>query len=301
MDTANLLEILSPLVPQHFLAVASIANVGKNISFLSASASKVVIHNSFVKGENLADITAKAGSQSILASTLGMLLGVMLTPIVGSDWYNVASCFAILSACQQLFCYKSLKSVSIKSLNRQRMHILIDHFVLSALDDMRAGTFLKTKPFLLTHEQVSERELIFPSVSFEQGNNWLIIGCQLIDIASNADDFCKIRSIVGSNEKYILSCNHSKGPMVNLAFLENATGLDIIRGVLHAYFLYHSVNKNMSVCHLDYDFISKSKRIMDTYFPVLVNEMLAKGWETDCKYIKIEESKTYRLRVEKQQ
>jgi hypothetical protein len=32
MDAATLLEILSPLVPGHFLAVASVANVGKNIA-----------------------------------------------------------------------------------------------------------------------------------------------------------------------------------------------------------------------------------------------------------------------------
>ena len=36
-------------------------NIGKNISFLAASASRAAIHKSYAKHENLADITAKTG------------------------------------------------------------------------------------------------------------------------------------------------------------------------------------------------------------------------------------------------
>ena len=39
---------------------------GKNISFLAASASRAAIHKTFAVHENLADITAKTGSQCIL-------------------------------------------------------------------------------------------------------------------------------------------------------------------------------------------------------------------------------------------
>lgn len=103
LDASCALELLAPLAPGYFLAIASLANVGayylcnicmktqspctpsnrpynthppgKNVCFLSASASRAAIHNSFAKRENLADITAKAGSQFIVTSILGACRG----------------------------------------------------------------------------------------------------------------------------------------------------------------------------------------------------------------------------------
>tara|TARA_B110000305_G_C19309760_1_gene573436 strand:- start:254 stop:760 length:507 start_codon:yes stop_codon:yes gene_type:complete len=84
MDASTLLEIMSPLVPGSFLLVASTANVGKNISYLSASASRAALHQSLAEKSNLADVTAKAGSQAILASMIGTALGVGISPLIGT-------------------------------------------------------------------------------------------------------------------------------------------------------------------------------------------------------------------------
>ena len=47
-------------------------HVGKNISFLAASASRAAIHKTFAVHENLADITAKTGSQCILGEKIDL-------------------------------------------------------------------------------------------------------------------------------------------------------------------------------------------------------------------------------------
>jgi hypothetical protein len=65
---------------------ASVANIGKNISFLSASASRAAIHHSFALKENLADITAKSGSQTILSSLVGTSVGVLVASQIGDDY-----------------------------------------------------------------------------------------------------------------------------------------------------------------------------------------------------------------------
>lgn len=36
LDFSVLLEVLTPLFPQYFLAVSSVANVGKNVGWISA-------------------------------------------------------------------------------------------------------------------------------------------------------------------------------------------------------------------------------------------------------------------------
>lgn len=71
MECSSLIEFMTPIFPQYFLPIASVANIGKNISFLAASASRAAINNSFAVNENLADVTARSGSQSIFGSTLG--------------------------------------------------------------------------------------------------------------------------------------------------------------------------------------------------------------------------------------
>ena len=59
MDLATFIEIISPAFPGSFLVLASIANIGKNVSFLSASASRAALHQSLAQRNNLADITGK--------------------------------------------------------------------------------------------------------------------------------------------------------------------------------------------------------------------------------------------------
>jgi len=47
LDAATLLEIMSPLVPSVLvLPIGSVANIGKNIGFLTASASRAALHQS---------------------------------------------------------------------------------------------------------------------------------------------------------------------------------------------------------------------------------------------------------------
>lgn len=59
LEGAIWLEALTPLFSSQlaFLVLASVANAGKNICWLSTSASKAHIHRFLCRRENLADIT----------------------------------------------------------------------------------------------------------------------------------------------------------------------------------------------------------------------------------------------------
>ena len=116
LDASTLLELLSPLAPGCFLPIASVANVGKNVSFLSASASRAALHLALAREGNLADVTAKTGSQArgvgarrrrearfsrarslvradprrraqtIVGSLVGTTLGIALSTQLGDAW-----------------------------------------------------------------------------------------------------------------------------------------------------------------------------------------------------------------------
>lgn len=54
------LEFLTPLMPQYFLPLASLANVGKSMGLTTYIATQPVFLKSFTRSENLADINAKS-------------------------------------------------------------------------------------------------------------------------------------------------------------------------------------------------------------------------------------------------
>jgi hypothetical protein len=132
LDGAVFLQALTPLAPGMFLPMAALANVGMNISWLAASASRAGIHLSFSSsrsGTNLADITAKAGSQTTFASTLGMALGVGISPFVGSSPELIVPTLVTISAIHLGCTLRSLHHVTLNTLNLQRAEIVAFDFV----------------------------------------------------------------------------------------------------------------------------------------------------------------------------
>lgn len=59
LDAATLVELCTPLAPGAFLPLAALANVGKNVAWLSASATRAGVHQALALHGNLADVTAK--------------------------------------------------------------------------------------------------------------------------------------------------------------------------------------------------------------------------------------------------
>eukprot|EP00938_MAST-03A_sp_MAST-3A-sp1_P003945 g3945.t1 len=131
-DAAMFLEALTPLFPAMFLPMAVVANMGKNVSWLTASATKASIHLSFALKGNLADITAKAGSQNVVASTMGTSLGISIAALVVGDTGTsvLLPCLIGLSSAH-LFClYSALGTVNLNTLNAQRTEIAARSFIL---------------------------------------------------------------------------------------------------------------------------------------------------------------------------
>jgi len=129
MDASSFIELLTPLVPHYFLPMAAVANVGKNISFLAASASRAAIHKSFAVHENLADVTAKTGSQCILSSLVGTSLGLSIAAACGDNYTSVISVFMCCSALNIAATYGSLRGVTLTSLSLPRMDCVLNDFV----------------------------------------------------------------------------------------------------------------------------------------------------------------------------
>ena len=215
-------------------AGASVANIGKNVGFLAASASRAAIHQSLSQGgssmvpadeatsseetsksrstvkpkstvaaarsSNLGDVTAKAGSQAIVASLLGTVIGIFFSRTFCSDYgtAGILAGFVVLSAVHQVCTYKAVKVVPLRSLDRHRLHIVLTAYIAENYErmigsrghdkwdrDSCASMDLGNEEDngkALTPAQVAEKESFLPMMPPDESVRWLTIGDSLRDI-----------------------------------------------------------------------------------------------------------------------
>jgi len=280
LDGATLLEILSPLFPSILvLPVASIANVGKNIGFLTASASRAALNQSVAISANLGDVTAKSGSQSIMASLIGTSLGIGMSSLLSHDTYNFAIGFCFLGAIHQCCNYLSAQSVGLTYFNRQRLHIVLDRYIEDNV--------------VLSPEEVATRESFFPLVPVDSGTkDWLFVGSSPLEsmCPTPADLHEVMVELPSDGEKRASGSYIIKGTPENhihLMFFKDSSGQDVIRGMYHACLIRREkLGKN------DGGAAEQANKID---FQMLIDRIHEKGWKTDTAVTSIEGSDARRL------
>eukprot|EP00985_Skeletonema_marinoi_P012925 scaffold6337_cov126-Skeletonema_marinoi.AAC.1 len=323
LDLSTLLEICTPFLgAEYFLPCASIANVGKNIGFLAASASRAAIHQSLTKTEgktsNLGDVTAKAGSQAILASLLGTGFGILFSQTFCSDYgtAGILAGFVVLSAVHQVCTYKAIQAVPLKTLDRHRLHIVLDSYMQANFDQIirQSGTHkhdsLKAP---LTPTEVAERESFLPLMPPDQSVRWLSVGASLVDICPSGVDELESLMIqeereaevngVDHYEKYILkvltsSTTGSDDGAIQLTFFEGASDDDLLKGMFHAY-AAHECMRNEVFREDDTTTIAKhSYDITKSQMPQFMNHLEERGWQMETGFVNVECGSSCRLKIQ---
>lgn len=131
---ARLLEMCAPFAPALFLPLASASAVGKAIACLAASASKAALHLSLSRAHaNLADLTAKAGAQAVVAQLAGTGLGIGISVAATLPHPHAAPAFAVLLAAAHMGTLaRALRCVTLTVLDEAKADALASAYMLSA-------------------------------------------------------------------------------------------------------------------------------------------------------------------------
>jgi hypothetical protein len=129
LQLANALEILTPLFPKLFLVLASLSNMGKNMSWMASSATRAHIHQTLSIRDNLGDVTGKAASQTTAASLVGTALGVGLSAAFGSEFGAVMTAFVPCSAVCLYANYKALVDVPVHTMDQSVTELIFHHLI----------------------------------------------------------------------------------------------------------------------------------------------------------------------------
>ncbi|GLI59514.1 hypothetical protein VaNZ11_001407 [Volvox africanus] len=131
LQAAAALELLTVLVPEHFLLMGSLANTLKGLAWMAAGSTRSVFHLSFARDNNIADVTAKGTSQYIFASLVGTAGGAVMCAAVGQSGAAAACCFGLLAAATIGSAYMAVQVIPLSTLNATRLQLLVDAFLAS--------------------------------------------------------------------------------------------------------------------------------------------------------------------------
>jgi hypothetical protein len=146
-DIAMILDCGSPLLPKTFrVPVFCASSVFRTMCGVAGGSSKAILSSHFAKADNIGELNAKDSSQETVISLLGMWAGGMVVSNVSSTFATWAWLLALL-AVHLSTNYAAVRSVTMRTLNRQRANI-----VFSAL---MAGDGV------LTPEEAAKQEFIF--------------------------------------------------------------------------------------------------------------------------------------------
>ena len=318
LDLSTLLEICTPFLgAEYFLPCASIANIGKNIGFLAASASRAAIHQSLTKTEgktsNLGDVTAKSGSQAILASLLGTGIGILFSQTFCSHYgtAGILAGFVVLSAVHQVCTYKAIQAVPLKTLDRHRLHIVLDSYMRANLEHFIGDSDTKKQDswaLPLSPKQVAERESFLPMMPPDQSVQWLSIGTSLVHICPSGIDELESLLIRKDRdeeqfEKYILkvltpSSTNSEDAGVQLTFFEGAQDEDLLKGMFHAY-VAHECIMNGDCEEKDSTQIAQhSHSVTKSQLQQFIGQLEERGWQTESGFVNVECGSSCRLKIQ---
>ena len=301
-DAATALEVLTPLFPKAFLPMAAVANIGKNIAWLSASATKAGLHQALATHGNLADVTGKAGSQNIAASTIGTLIAVLLSPLVGTDTWTLLGAFSVISACHISCIYMSLKSLPLPTLNHGRLALAVAPALEQAIadnglsDEATAVDSDAIKSLVLSPADVNTHDAFFPFKKHNQSATLkgsssalhnafecdIIVGPSLSSFPVDASDAraaaAERLATSLSERRYAVGVDSANGVSrvsIQLVYAADATWKHVLTGYLHCLVLQRALSLHPGDHHVA---ATTADRVIGCYADALVSGLEVHGW-----------------------
>jgi Vitamin B6 photo-protection and homoeostasis len=212
-DLGISLELVTPLFPQQFLLLAAMGNFVKSVSMTIGMACRNSVLATFVLRENLGDISAKNDAQNTIANLLGLGAGIGVARVLPEKTSLRLATFWALTSVYSLINYQSMKSVTLRTLNRQRAGIAIDEFI-------------RGNP-IPTPEYVNRHERIVPFVKPRFAEPHLRLGAPLSSLEDGLETM--VAAAKKHGDRFIIDLSPNQ---VNIVLHQDAKSDDILQAYL---------------------------------------------------------------------
>nr|XP_014263559.2 RUS1 family protein C16orf58 homolog isoform X3 [Maylandia zebra] len=238
----------------------------KSIVGVAGGATRAALTVHQARRDNMADISAKDGSQETLVNLAGLLVSLILIPLV-TDNPVLTLCLFFLFTVLHLFAnYKAVRSVVMETFNEARLSIVLQQY----LKDKR----------ILSPPEANQREPVF----FEFGQTVPIkFGVRLQEIAQSPEDL--ELALKENSMPYLLGVRNG---CVCVCLGPEASVSDEIRAMCQAVVLGNMLSSSNSREATGaapkqqkghWEMVHKSHKLMDAIFNPLLKGAEAAGWD----------------------
>uniref|UniRef100_A0AAY4DGY7 Protein root UVB sensitive/RUS domain-containing protein n=1 Tax=Denticeps clupeoides TaxID=299321 RepID=A0AAY4DGY7_9TELE len=128
-DIAMFVEIMAPHFPPFFTFIVCIAGVFKSIVGVAGGATRAALTVHQARRNNMADISAKDGSQETLVNLAGLLVSLVLIPLVTDNPLLTFVLFFLFTVLHLVANYKAVRTVVMDTLNKDRLSIVLQQYL----------------------------------------------------------------------------------------------------------------------------------------------------------------------------
>lgn len=256
-DIAMFMEILAPHFPAFFTLILCTAGVFKSIVGVAGGATRAALTVHQARRDNMADISAKDGSQETLVNLAGLLVSLILIPLVTDNPVLTLSLFFLFTILHLFANYKAVRSVVMETFNEARLSIVFQQY----LTDRR----------ILSPAEANRRE----PVMLDFGKSVPIkLGVRLQEAVQSPDELNL--ALKGNNMPFLLGIRNG---CVCVCLGPEATVRDEIRAMCQALWLSSRNGHPKKQSH--WEMVHESHKLMDTMFSSFLQGAEAAGWDVN--------------------
>lgn len=220
-----------------------------------------------------------------MASTIGTGAGILLSPLVGTDPYCIVPCVVALSFIHLFAMYRSLKYVTLNTINIQRGEMFTQDYIAR---EQRESNNIYLMPI-----DVSEKEKVvgWGGAYFWGGHQTSILIGPPFDVALQSDSIEFVMDELKQNLFFIFLTRDRK---TGLLFASKATNRDILQGFLAANKLaFDALNSNTPGDSKS--MLRFAKQYAANHIDDYMNTLVRHGWNVD--HLFLDENNTARVSV----
>ncbi|PNF16648.1 RUS1 family protein C16orf58-like protein [Cryptotermes secundus] len=226
-DMAMGLELLLPLLSSYSTHILCITTTMKSIVGVAGGATRAAITQHQAIRNNMADVSAKDGSQETFVNLCASLVGIIILATFNEGEF-VWQLFTIFTVIHLYANYQAVLSLKMVTLNKARLILLLQTYL---------GTNMASSPEVINRNEtvVLGTGMSDPDLCGFQ----IILGASLQNVMAyskvSAEDIKLLASFYHS-KKYLIVVD-TRGKRMFVTFLEGERAVDVIQGYFHAVML----------------------------------------------------------------
>ncbi|XP_036597503.1 RUS family member 1 isoform X1 [Trichosurus vulpecula] len=282
-DAAMLLEIVAPAFPSCFTFIVCVSSLAKCIVGVAGGATRAALTMHQARRDNMADVSAKDGSQETLVNLAGLLVSLLLLPLLSERPSLSLAAFFLFTALHLYANFRAVRAVIMETFNEARLYLVLKYFI-------QWGKVLT--PPLANHMEPLWTGC-HPSMS-------LSLGVPLHSLVSSAFELQQVSE--GHQQPYLLRWDRCRG-QIQVTLGQDVSAGVILRAATHGLLLAALLEDVPLTEELEtlraqiraapegdnWTIVKETYQILDRLYPKFLKELQAVGWETEHHLLEVDE------------